>query len=65
MYEFTTNLTLYKKDKKCIFLTKVVISKKCAYKNGCLNFFYKNNNKEGKGLMGIGAVNSAQIVKFT
>jgi len=44
-YEIITNLSLYKKSKKFIFLTKVVISKKCAnYKNGYLNFFYKNND---------------------
>jgi len=45
MYEITTNLYLYKKDKKFIFHTKIVISKKCVNcKNGCLNIFYKNNN---------------------
>jgi len=34
-----------KKDKKFIFLTKVVISKNCTNcENGYLNFFYKINN---------------------
>jgi len=42
MYEITTNLSLYKKDKKFIFPTKVVISKKCANcKNKYLNFCNK------------------------
>jgi len=38
-----------KKDKKFIFPTKIVISKNCInYKNGYLNFFYKNNPKYPK-----------------
>jgi len=45
MYEITTNLVLYKKNKKFNFPTKVAISKKCANcKNKYLNFFNKNND---------------------
>jgi len=38
MYEITTNLSLYKKDKKFVFSTKVVISKKCA---NCKNKYFE------------------------
>jgi len=44
MYEITTNLALYKKDKKFNFLTKAVISKNAPIVRINLNIFNKNND---------------------